>query len=93
MTMLFVALSVGLALVALALVNAFGPGGYAWSNRSARLAMVTQTFLGMVLVAGALAESDNTMWFIALAGWGGGSAMGVVISAFRARVQRAPASG
>lgn len=93
MTAMGIALSVSLALVATALGGALRPREWSWKHKPARLAMVAQGLLGLVLVAGMLWDDHSEIWSLSLAGWMLGSIAGSIVSFIRARQQPSEVDG
>ena len=80
-----IALGLALCLVSVTFQNLFGPRDFRWRYAPARKVLVTQTVLGLVLVAGLLWGAETEFAATLLAGWIGGAVVGIAIAALRAR--------
>ncbi|TQL64116.1 hypothetical protein FB461_0603 [Rarobacter faecitabidus] len=85
MTTYGIALALGLCLASITLHNIYSPGDLIWRNSRARLILVSQGVLGLVLTAGLLWNPDTEFAAMLFSGWFGGHAIGLGIALWRSR--------
>ena len=78
-----IALGIGLCLAAVVIADRIPSRGFAWSHRDARLPLVAQSGMLLVLMFGLFLGDDGRQSMLLFAGWMVGTVVGGLMSLFR----------